>query len=222
MNAPAPTRPLRIFLVACEESGDRLGAGLMRALAASAGRPVEFAGIGGRHMAEQGLESLFAIDQLAIVGFNAVFARLPDVAAPNPCETALAVVTQRPDVLVIIDSPDFTHRVARRACRSAKYSDRRLRVSPTVWAWRPGRARARCAVTLITCWRCSRSSRTRIRSWAARPAPTWATPDRDCHRSAAQRRRARPPQRVAAGPAGAARKPIELKSPVILICSAPR
>ena len=77
MNAPAPTRPLRIFLVACEESGDRLGAGLMQALAASAGRPVEFAGIGGRHMAEQGLESLFAIDQLAIVGFNAVFARLP-------------------------------------------------------------------------------------------------------------------------------------------------
>jgi lipid-A-disaccharide synthase len=141
VNAPAPTRPLRIFLVACEESGDRLGAGLMQALAASAGRPVEFAGIGGRHMAEQGLESLFAIDQLAIVGFNAVFARLP-MLLRRIRETALAVVTQRPDVLVIIDSPDFTHRVARRVRAAAPNIPIVDYVSPTVWAWRPGRARA--------------------------------------------------------------------------------
>jgi lipid-A-disaccharide synthase len=141
VNAPVPARPLRIFLVACEESGDRLGAGLMQALARSAGGPVEFTGIGGRHMAEQGLASLFPVDQLAIVGFNAVFARLP-MLLRRIRETAHAVLAQRPDILVIIDSPDFTHRVARRVRAAAPEIPIVDYVSPTVWAWRPGRARA--------------------------------------------------------------------------------
>jgi lipid-A-disaccharide synthase len=136
----APTRPLRIFLVACEESGDRLGGALMRALA-SAGRPVEFIGVGGRQMTEQGLASLFPIDDLAIVGFNAVFARLP-LLLRRIRETVDAVLKQKPDVLVIIDSPDFTHRVARRVRAAAPQIPIVDYVSPTVWAWRPWRARA--------------------------------------------------------------------------------
>jgi lipid-A-disaccharide synthase len=141
VTEPAAAGPLRVFLVACEESGDRLGGALMRALAAQAGRQVEFSGVGGRHMAEQGLASLFPIDQLAVVGFNAVFARLP-LLVRRIRETAKAVVAQRPDVLVIIDSPDFTHRVARRVRAAAPAIPIVDYVSPTVWAWRPGRARA--------------------------------------------------------------------------------
>jgi lipid-A-disaccharide synthase len=141
VNASASTRPLRVFLVACEESGDRLGGALMQAIARAAGRPVEFAGIGGRHMVEQGLASLFPIDQLAVVGFNAVFAKLR-LLLRRIRETADAVVAQRPDVLVIIDSPDFTHRVARRVRARAPDIPIVDYVSPTVWAWRPGRARA--------------------------------------------------------------------------------
>jgi lipid-A-disaccharide synthase len=141
VNAPASTRPLRVFLVACEESGDRLGGALMQAIARSVGRPVEFAGIGGRHMVEQGLASLFPIDQLAVVGFNAVFASLR-LLLRRIRETADAVVAQRPDVLVIVDSPDFTHRVARRVRARAPDIPIVDYVSPTVWAWRPGRARA--------------------------------------------------------------------------------
>jgi lipid-A-disaccharide synthase len=157
VNAPVPARPLRIFLVACEESGDRLGAGLMQALARSAGRPIEFTGIGGRHMAEQGLVSLFPVDQLAIVGFNAVFARLP-MLLRRIRETAHAVLAQRPDILVIIDSPDFTHRVARRVRAAAPEIPIVDYVSPTVWVWRPGRARAMRRYTS---------------DWAVHPAPTW-------------------------------------------------
>ncbi|HEY4774774.1 MAG TPA: lipid-A-disaccharide synthase, partial [Xanthobacteraceae bacterium] len=140
MSTAWPERPaLSIALVACEESGDQLGAGLMKALAARA--PVRFSGVGGRHMAACGLQSLFPIDRLAIIGVTAVIARLP-LLLRRIAETAEAVVAARPDALVIIDSPDFTHRVARRVCARAPEIPIIDYVSPSVWAWRPGRAKA--------------------------------------------------------------------------------
>jgi lipid-A-disaccharide synthase len=133
--------PLRLFLIACEESGDRLGGALMRALRSASPRPIEFVGVGGSHMAEQGLTTLFPIDDLAIVGFNAVFARLP-LLVRRIHETVDAVLREKPDGLIIIDSPDFTHRVARRVRKAAPAIPIVDYVSPSVWAWRPGRARA--------------------------------------------------------------------------------
>jgi lipid-A-disaccharide synthase len=133
--------PLRLFLIACEESGDRLGGALMRALRAASPRAIEFIGVGGGDMAEQGLTTLFPIDDLAIVGFNAVFARLP-LLVRRINETTAAVLRERPDGLIIIDSPDFTHRVARRVRKAAPEIPIVDYVSPSVWAWRPGRARA--------------------------------------------------------------------------------
>lgn len=135
------SRPLRLFLIACEESGDRLGGALMRALKSRSPRAVEFVGVGGHHMAEQGLATLFPIDDLAIVGFNAVFARLP-LLVRRINETVEAVLRAKPDGLIIIDSPDFTHRVARRVRKAAPEIPIVDYVSPSVWAWRPGRARA--------------------------------------------------------------------------------
>jgi lipid-A-disaccharide synthase len=131
----------RIFLIATEESGDRLGAGLMKVLRQRLGDAVQFDGVGGRAMAQEGLTSLFPIEQLSIVGISAVVLQLPKLLRLIS-QTAHAVTAAAPDILVIIDSPDFTHRVARRV-RSQNPSIPIVDyVSPTVWAWRPGRARA--------------------------------------------------------------------------------
>jgi lipid-A-disaccharide synthase len=132
---------LVVMLVACEESGDRLGADLMRALKERTGGAVRFAGAGGRDMAGEGVESLFPIDDLAIIGLGAIPRRLPTILR-RIRETAEAIVATRPDVLVIIDSPDFTHRVARRVRAAAPSIPIVDYVSPSVWAWRPWRARA--------------------------------------------------------------------------------
>ncbi len=139
MNSAAAGGELKVFLVACEESGDILGAALMRALATR--RPVRFAGVGGAAMAAQGLHSLFPIGALAVVGIDAVLRKLP-MFLRRIRQTAQAVVAARPDVLVIIDSPDFTHRVARRVRSAVPDLPIIDYVSPSVWAWRPGRARA--------------------------------------------------------------------------------
>jgi lipid-A-disaccharide synthase len=136
-----PSRPLSIYLVAAEESSDALGAALVRALRAAAGGVLTLAGVGGRAMAAEGVLSPFSIDELAIVGVSAIPARLPLILR-RIRETADAVVAARPDALVIIDSPDFTHRVARRVRSRAPAIPIVDYVSPSVWAWRSGRARA--------------------------------------------------------------------------------
>jgi lipid-A-disaccharide synthase len=132
---------LTVHLVAAEESGDRLGAALMRALAQRCDGRIRFAGVGGREMASAGLASLFPIDDLAIFGFLTIPRRLPMILR-RIREAANAIVAARPDALVIIDSPDFTHRVARRVRAAAPQIPIVDYVSPSVWVWRPGRARA--------------------------------------------------------------------------------
>ena len=142
MAGPANGRVVRkIFLIATEESGDRLGAHLMKVLRQRLGDAVVFEGVGGRAMAREGLKSLFPIEELSIIGFSAVIKQLPKVLGLIR-QTVGAVVSTKPDMLVIIDSPDFTHRVARRV-RSRDSSIPIVDyVSPSVWAWRSGRARA--------------------------------------------------------------------------------
>lgn len=130
-----------IFLIATEQSGDRLGASLMRTLRKRMGSDVRFAGVGGRGMEQEGLVSPFPIDELSIIGIAAVARQLPMIMR-RIGEVTDAVVAASPDALVIIDSPDFTHRVARRVRRRAPAIPIINYVSPTVWAWRPGRARA--------------------------------------------------------------------------------
>jgi lipid-A-disaccharide synthase len=130
----------RVFLIATEESGDRLGANLMTVLRQRLGGAVRFEGVGGRMMAQQGLTSLFPIEELSIVGLAAVLKQLPKLLRLIR-QTVDAVTRDRPDVLVIIDSPDFTHRVAKRVrARDASIPIVNY-VSPSVWAWRSGRAR---------------------------------------------------------------------------------
>jgi lipid-A-disaccharide synthase len=133
----------KIFLIATEESGDRLGANLMKVLRQRLGGAVQFAGVGGQSMAREGLASLFPIEELSIIGLAAVAKQLPKILRLIR-ETTRAVTQSSPDVLVIIDSPDFTHRVARRVRARDPSIPIVDYVSPSVWAWRPGRARAMC------------------------------------------------------------------------------
>jgi lipid-A-disaccharide synthase len=137
----SPTRPRTIYLVAAEESGDALGASLARALRARAGSRLTLSGVGGRAMAAAGIESPFPIDELSIFGLTAIPRRLPLILR-RIRETAEAIIAARPDAVVIIDSPDFTHRVARKVRRRLPSIPILDYVAPSVWAWRPGRARA--------------------------------------------------------------------------------
>src|SRR5262249_30239725 len=113
MTAPVrPTRPSEIvdvFLVAAEESGDRLGAALIRALRERTAGQVRFVGVGGREVAAEGVASLYPIEHLPIIGFSAIPRRLPKILRLMRF-TAKAVVAQRPHVLVVLDSPGLTPR----------------------------------------------------------------------------------------------------------------
>jgi lipid-A-disaccharide synthase len=131
----------KIFLIATEESGDRLGAQLMKVLRQRLGGAVRFEGVGGHAMAREGLTSLFPIEELSIIGLTAVLRQLPKVLRLIR-GTVDAILHARPDILVIIDSPDFTHRVARRVRARDPTIPIIDYVSPSVWAWRPGRARS--------------------------------------------------------------------------------
>ncbi|MFY9625764.1 MAG: lipid-A-disaccharide synthase [Rhodoplanes sp.] len=135
-----PAADLTIALVATEASGDRLGGGLMQAIARRV-PGARFVGVGGPDMAAHGLVSLFPIDELAIIGIVPILSRLPSIFR-HIREAADAVIAAQPDVLVIIDSPEFTHRVARRVRAASPAIPIIDYVSPSVWAWRPSRARA--------------------------------------------------------------------------------
>jgi lipid-A-disaccharide synthase len=141
MSAPAPARVPHIFIVAGEESGDRLGAALIGALRAATQGRLQVSGIGGALMAAEGVASPFPLGDLAIIGFAAIPARLPLILR-RIREAAAAAIAAKPDVLVIVDSPDFTHRVARRVRAAAPGIPIVDYVCPSVWAWRPGRARS--------------------------------------------------------------------------------
>lgn len=130
---------MKLFIIAGEASGDQLGYKLMRALRAKI-PGVEIAGVGGVTMTRENFSSLFPMSDIAVMGMLPVVARLPTLLARID-QTARAVVQARPDALILIDSPDFTHRVARRVRKSLPDLPVVDYVSPTVWAWRPGRAK---------------------------------------------------------------------------------
>ena len=137
----ATSRRLRVAVVAGEPSGDQLGFKLMRALSEQTNGEIAFLGVGGAAMTAEGLASLFPLTDVAVMGILPVLARLPTLI-DRIRRASAAIAAVRPDALVIIDSPDFTHRVARRVRRALPDLPVVDYVSPSVWAWRPGRARA--------------------------------------------------------------------------------
>lgn len=134
-------KPLRVFIVAGEHSGDALGAKLMPALRAMNPGVVEFAGVGGELMEGEGLKSIFPLSDVAVMGPGAILRRLGPIVR-RVYQSIDAAIAFAPDVVVIIDAPEFTHAIARRIRKRRPDIPIVDYVSPTVWAWRPGRARA--------------------------------------------------------------------------------
>ena len=133
---------LRVFITAGEASGDKLGAALMAGLKDLA-PGVTFHGIGGERMIAEGLESLFLMDEISVMGIAEILREYRHLKA-RIRQTADTVIAERPDVLITIDLPEFSLRVARLVkaasdIRTVHY------VAPTVWAWRPGRAQKMAA-----------------------------------------------------------------------------
>lgn len=128
---------MRVFLVAGEPSGDALGQALMAGLKAEA-PGVDFMGIGGPRMCTEGMESLFPMDELSVMGLVEILPKYFHLKR-RIRETAEAVIAAKPDVLITIDSPDFSLRVAKLVKAGSEVRTVHY-VAPTVWAWRPGRA----------------------------------------------------------------------------------
>ena len=134
-------RKLKIAFVVGEESGDALAADLLAALRARHGGDVSAVGVGGSQLQALGLETLFDPHEIALFGISSVIAKLPRLLSLIR-STAGKIAAENPDFLVIVDSPDFTHRVAKRV-RAARPDIPILNyVCPSVWAWRQGRAKA--------------------------------------------------------------------------------
>ena len=129
------------MLVCGEPSGDQLGAQLMAGLKKLAGDRLKIVGVGGPAMAREGLQSLFPLDATAVMGLREVVPAIPRILA-RVKQAADYAVEIHPDALVLIDSPDFTHRIA----RAVKRRDPSIRtvnyVAPQVWASRAYRAKA--------------------------------------------------------------------------------
>jgi lipid-A-disaccharide synthase len=143
-NSAAPrvagTHDLRLFLVAGEHSGDALGAKLMAAINARSQGRVHYLGVGGELMEQEGLASQFPLTDVAVMGPTSILPRLPRIVS-RVYRTVDAAVAAEPDAVVIIDAPEFTHPIAKRIRKRAPTVPIIDYVSPSVWAWRRGRAR---------------------------------------------------------------------------------
>jgi lipid-A-disaccharide synthase len=136
LPAPAPT----VMLVAGEPSGDALGAQLIAGLKQLAGGDIRVIGVGGPLMRAAGLQSLFSLDDTSVMGLREVVPRVPRILARVRQAAAFAAKMQ-PDITVTIDSPDFTHRVAKALRRKAPELKIVSYVAPQVWASRADRAK---------------------------------------------------------------------------------
>jgi lipid-A-disaccharide synthase len=129
---------LTFFLIAGEPSGDKLGAALMVGLRELTPE-VRFVGVGGPLMAAQGMDSLFPMQELSIMGIVEVLPKYFHFKR-RIRETARAAIQAGPAALITIDSPDFCLRVAA-LVKAARPAQKTVHyVAPSVWAWRPGRA----------------------------------------------------------------------------------
>ncbi|MDE1986861.1 MAG: lipid-A-disaccharide synthase [Alphaproteobacteria bacterium] len=141
MSTALPAKPRSLMLICGEPSGDQLGGQLMASLKALTGDTIRITGVGGEAMAAQGLQTLFPLDATAVMGLREVVPKIPEILARVRQAADFAVETQ-PDAVVLIDSPDFTHRIARRVKKIAPRLATINYVAPQVWASRAYRARA--------------------------------------------------------------------------------
>ncbi len=130
----------RIMVIVGEPSGDLLGAQIMAALKQLTNGEVEITGVGGKAMEAEGLSTIFSIDDTSVMGIAEVVPKIPKILG-RIREAADYAMKTKPDVVLLIDSPDFTHRIGRRLSKRAPDQTVVKYVAAQVWASRPGRAK---------------------------------------------------------------------------------
>ncbi|MFV0430790.1 MAG: lipid-A-disaccharide synthase [Alphaproteobacteria bacterium] len=130
----------RIYLIAGEASGDKLGASLMENMQNLHGEQYQFIGIGGPLMAQYGLKSLFPMEELSLMGITAVIPKLPKLTK-RINQTIEHILQIEPDMVITIDSPGFNKRVAKKIRAKNPKIPLTHWVAPSVWAWKPKRAK---------------------------------------------------------------------------------
>lgn len=131
--------PLHVVMIAGEASGDILGADLMAALREKHPN-ISFSGVGGAHMQAQGISSLFEMSEIALMGITSILPKIPSLLR-RIRETRDHILAVQPDFVICIDAPDFNHRVAKQVKAKAPNIKIVNYVPPTVWFWRPKRAK---------------------------------------------------------------------------------
>ncbi|WP_316862629.1 lipid-A-disaccharide synthase [uncultured Cohaesibacter sp.] len=129
-----------IYIVIGEESGDQLGARAVKAIKVATNGHVRFAGLAGERMQAEGLTTLFPLSEIAVMGLVNIIKQYPSLYRRG-MDVVEDVFRVDPDLLFIIDSPEFTHAVAKRVRKKKPDLPIVNYVSPSVWAWRPGRAK---------------------------------------------------------------------------------
>ena len=129
---------MKVFIIAGESSGDKLGAAMMMGIQNLTSKNTDFIGVGGPLMEGMGLKSLFPMDEISLMGISEILAQYSHLKK-RIRQTAEAILDAKPDVLITIDLPEFSFRVAKLVKQASDIPTVHY-VAPTVWAWRPGRA----------------------------------------------------------------------------------
>ena len=131
---------MKIFIIAGEDSGDKLGSAIIDGLREVTDVPPKFVGIGGNGMISRGLESIFPMSELSVMGFVEIASKYKSLKK-RLNQTISSILDEKPDILLTIDAPEFCFRVAKKV----KFLNKNIAiahyVAPTVWAWRSNRAK---------------------------------------------------------------------------------
>jgi lipid-A-disaccharide synthase len=131
---------LKIFIIAGEDSGDKLGSAIIDSLREAFDGSINFVGIGGNGMMNRGLDSIFPMSDLSVMGLVEIALQYPNLKN-RLNQTIQSILDEKPDILLTIDAPEFCFRVAKKIKLSNKNIPIAHYVAPSVWAWRPKRAK---------------------------------------------------------------------------------
>lgn len=131
---------MKIFIIAGEDSGDKLGSAIIDGLREVTDIPPKFVGIGGNGMISRGLESIFPMSELSVMGFVEIASKYKSLKK-RLNQTISSILDEKPDILLTIDAPEFCFRVAKKVKLLNKNIAVAHYVAPTVWAWRSNRAK---------------------------------------------------------------------------------
>jgi|TARA_B100001094_G_scaffold35364_1_gene29333 lipid-A-disaccharide synthase len=131
---------LKIFIIAGEDSGDKLGSAIIDSLREAFDGSINFVGIGGNGMMNRGLDSIFPMSDLSVMGLVEIALQYPNLKN-RLNQTIQSILDEKPDILLTIDAPEFCFRVAKKIKLSNKNIPIAHYVAPSVWAWRPNRAK---------------------------------------------------------------------------------